>query len=72
MNTVIDRCRPTRSAITVVGIEGHSDKEGVISLPTSVHPGSSPFDIFGADGLEPLAANLPAAADPMTAGFRLA
>jgi hypothetical protein len=24
MNTVIDRCQPTRSAITVVGIDGHS------------------------------------------------
>ncbi|MFD0585769.1 hypothetical protein [Dactylosporangium darangshiense] len=46
-----------------------SNKEGTVSLPTLGSPGSSPSDIFDANGLEPLATDLPAATGqrpPMT------
>jgi hypothetical protein len=35
LNTVIDRCQPIRSAITVVGIDGHSDSNAQICGSTA-------------------------------------
>jgi hypothetical protein len=35
LNTVIDRCQPTRSASTVVGIDGHSDSNARICGSTA-------------------------------------